>query len=141
VDVKWLGGDYPNIVFSSDDHTIRHFAPHDLTSKIFRYHDAMVWVCFVSTHLLHFCQIEQKTLISYIDIQYVDGSYWLNQLASASADGTVKVLPLSQKIMASTKVKTYTPHAFNRHLPLIVPSHAHIRVSIGPRKSWPYRCR
>lgn len=77
VDVKWLGGDYPNIVFSSDDHTIRHFAPHDLTSKIFRYHDAMVW--------------------------YVDGSYWLNQLASASADGTVKVLPLSPKIMASTK--------------------------------------
>lgn len=45
MDVKWLGGDYPNIVFSSDDHTIRHFAPHDLTSKIFRYHDAMVWVC------------------------------------------------------------------------------------------------
>jgi hypothetical protein len=39
----------------------------------------------------------------------VDGSYWLNQLASSSADGTTKVLPLSPKIMASTKVPCHHP--------------------------------
>jgi hypothetical protein len=65
VDVKWLGGDYPNIVFSSDDHTIRHFAPHDLTSKIFRYHDAMVWVCCDSIRLSHFRRIDKPKCHSY----------------------------------------------------------------------------
>ncbi len=71
MDVKWLGGDYPNIVFSSDDHTIRHFAPHDLTSKIFRYHDAMVWVrCCDSIRLFTFLSNRQNSisLLSYIDV-------------------------------------------------------------------------
>ncbi len=44
VDVKWLGGSYPYVVFSSDDHTIRHLDLADLSSKIFRYHTANVWV-------------------------------------------------------------------------------------------------